>query len=135
MKKVGFLGGNSIVETGTVEEMMVFFDYLYAMVTSSAERELINRLYKKYIKYQEIGNLEYFLNELKNSSKLKSDYVKYINAIITCIESARAFYEDWEIYQPLKVGFTDIPYCIDDKNRPQELYDDLTKDDLPFWQR
>ncbi|OHT22749.1 hypothetical protein ABRP32_07615 [Providencia manganoxydans] len=135
MKKVGFLGGSSIVETGTIQEMVGFFDYLSSMDVSSEEKALIDRLYKKYIEYQELGPFENFIADLQKSSTLKSEYVKYLDAIITCIESAKGFYEDWEIYQPLKVGITDVPYCIDEKNRPQELYDALTEDDLPFWLR
>ncbi|EGM1627971.1 hypothetical protein IRP42_004616 [Salmonella enterica] len=135
MKKVGFLGGSSIVETGTVQEMIDFFDYLSGENIPDLEKELIDSLYKKYIRYQDLDRFENLITELKKSSSAESKYLKYFDAIITCIESAKGFYEDWEIYQPLKVGITDIPYCIDDKNRPQELYDELTAHDLPFWQR
>lgn len=135
MKKVGFMGGSSIFETGTIQEMIDFFDYLLGLNTSSAEKDLIDRLYKKYIRYQELDCFENFVIGLKNSSNLELNYTKYFDAILTCIESAKIFYNSWDIYQPLKVGFTDVPYCIDDKNRPHELYDALAEDDLPFWLR
>lgn len=135
MKNIGFMGGSSIFETGTIQEMVGFFDYLSGMNTSDLEKQLIDRLYKKYIRYQELDFFENLIIELKKSSNAESKYIKYFDAIMTCIESAKMFYNSWEIYQPLKVGFTDIPYCVDDKDRPAELYDALTEDDLPFWLR
>ncbi len=135
MKNIGFMGGSSIFETGTVQEMIDFFDYLSGVNIPDLDKELIGSLYKKYIRYQDLDRFENLITELKKSSSAESKYLKYFDAIITCIESAKMFYNSWEIYQPLKVGFTDMPYCIDDKDRPQELYDALTGDDLPFWLR
>ncbi|EPK8019648.1 hypothetical protein KKI84_000727 [Providencia rettgeri] len=135
MKSIGFMGGSSIFETGTVQEMIDFFDYLSGENIPDLEKELIDSLYRKYIRYQDLDRFENLITELKKSSGSESKYLKYFDAIITCIESAKMFYNSWEIYQPLKVGFTDMPYCIDDKDRPQELYDALTEDDLPFWLR
>ncbi|EPQ5230667.1 hypothetical protein AB7092_15455 [Providencia rettgeri] len=135
MKSIGFMGGSSIFETGTVQEMIDFFDYLSGENIPDLEKELIDSLYRKYIRYQDLDRFENLITELKKSSSSESKYLKYFDAIITCIESAKMFYNSWEIYQPLKVGFTDMPYCIDDKDRPQELYDALTEDDLPFWLR
>jgi hypothetical protein len=136
MKHVGFMGGSSLVELGDASEMIDFLKFFSEKMERYGDGELSNRLYKKYIKLEQLGALALMVKELK--VKLSSDedkYLKYLSGIETCIESAELFYKSWGIYQPLKIAVTDVPYYIEDKNRPLEQYDTLGPNESPFWLR
>lgn len=136
MKKVGFMGGSSLVETGSAHEMDIFFARIRTS-TVKGEKEVLERLYNKYIKIEQLDALSEIVKRASTNTLPYGDIEleKYFKALILCIESARIFHKEWGIYQPVKIGFTDIPYCITDKNRPLDEYDNLKKGDLPFWQR
>ncbi|MGC6388438.1 hypothetical protein ACMV8I_12360 [Ewingella sp. S1.OA.A_B6] len=51
------------------------------------------------------------------------------------LECTKAYYQSFKEYIPVRIGFTDAPYYIDDINRPSEQYDVLGPEDLPFWLR
>lgn len=136
MKNIGFMGGSSLVELGDASDMVDFFDFFTRKLKLCGDDELSDRLYRKYIKLEQLERLDLIVKKLK--ATLSSDegkYLKYLSGIETCIESAELFYKSWDIYQPIKVAVTDVPYYIDDKNRPLEQYDALTPDDPPFWLR
>jgi len=136
MKNVGFMGGSSLVELGPPSNMIDFMVFFGRKLMSHGDSELSERLYKKYIRLEELGRLAQMVKEIK--SALSSDeekYLKYLLGIETCIESAEIFYKSWNIYQPLKIAVTDVPYYINDKNRPLEQYDALGPNDPPFWLR
>ncbi|WP_051237770.1 hypothetical protein [Franconibacter pulveris] len=126
-----------MVELGSPSEMADFFVFFFMNLKRDENRDVLERLYKKYVKLEELDEVALITKELKDSllPDVKDRYLKYISGIETCIESAKLFYESWSIYQPVKVGITDVPFYLDDKRRPLEQYDALGPDDLPFWLR
>ncbi|AHG65586.1 hypothetical protein [Advenella mimigardefordensis] len=137
MKNVGFKGGSSMFEVGTPAEMEEFFNYLRGKLVSREDLEILDRLYRKYIAYDDLDKVSQLVSSLRSNPALMLDkkYLKNLDAIEHCIESAKVFYKNWGEYVPLKVGVTDVPYYIDDERLPLELYDALTNDDPPFWLR
>ncbi|WP_226093676.1 hypothetical protein LF929_019915 [Dickeya oryzae] len=87
--------------------------------------------------FDEMDESLVLLNNLKLicSNDFLEVFSKYFECIEGCIESAKGFYEDWGIYQVVKVIITDMPYCISEMERPKEEYDALSFDDTPFWLR
>ncbi|MBD8109413.1 MULTISPECIES: hypothetical protein [Erwinia] len=137
MKHVGFCGGSSFFELGSPSDMVRFFDVLHHLSRNERERNLLERLYKKYVNLDEIGETQLVIQELKSLSheSFLMEFSKYFESIEWCFQSAKAFYEDWNIYQAVKIIITDMPYCVSDIDRPKEEYDVLTSDDMPFWLR
>lgn len=137
MKNIGFMGGSSMVELGSASEMADFFTCFFSNLRKDRNREVLERLYKKYVRIEELDEVVQMTKDLKEDllPDIRNKYSKYISAIEICIESAKIFYESWGNYQPLKVGRTDIPFYLDDKERPMEQYDELRQDDLPLWLR
>ncbi|EMD2717158.1 hypothetical protein ACFO72_003802 [Enterobacter roggenkampii] len=137
MKHVGFIGGSSIVELGSPSEMEDFFSFFFNNLKENKNHAILERLYKKYVRLEELDEIKQITQELKDSlaPDIKDKYSKYISGIEICIESAKLFYESWNIYQPVRVGITDLPYYIDDKRRPLSQYDTLGPEELPFWLR
>lgn len=136
MKYVGFMGGSSLVELGSSLDMIDFFVFFNKKMERRGDITLSEQLYRKYIRLEQLELLDVIVKEMKMTLSSSEDkYLKYLSGIEICIASAEMLYESWEIYQPLKIGVTDVPYYIEDKNRPLEQYDALTPDDLPFWLR
>ena len=137
MRNVGFKGGSSMFEIGTPAEMVEFFNYLRGNLVSREDLEILDRLYRKYVGYDDLDKVSQLVSNLRNNSVFVFDekYLTHLDAIEHCIESAKIFYKSWGDYVPLKVGVTDVPYYIEDKLRPLEHYDALTNDDPPFWLR
>lgn len=137
MKSVGFCGGSSFFELGSTSDMLNFFSYLNNLSRTERDRYLLERLYFKYVKFDEIDESCALLNELRNlcSDEFIYKFSKYFESIELCVESAKGFYEDWHIYQEVKIIITDMPYCISEMERPKEEYDALTLRDVPFWLR
>jgi vacuolar-type H+-ATPase subunit B/Vma2 len=77
MKRVGFMGGSSLVELGDTSEMIDFLRFFSEKMERYGDSELSNRLYKKYIKLEQLGVLALMVKELK--VKLSSDEDKYLN--------------------------------------------------------
>lgn len=126
-----------MVELGTATEMVDFFNYANDCLRDHRDIELLERLYKKYVRLEEIDETSLMVKMIKENiaPDVERRFVQYFSGIETCIESAKMFYKSWGIYQPVKVGVTDVPGYIQDKNRPLEVYDALGPDDLPFWLR
>lgn len=119
---------------------------------------LTDRLYRRYLSFEELDIAISLMDTVKEvfytipSSSVQWDskmieknktllnpnlptlgdvFSDYFKGFADCVLSAKIFYEDWGIYQPVRVGTTDIPHYIVDKNRSLEEYNDLTGD--PFW--
>ncbi|ELW9547401.1 hypothetical protein FPV33_21735 [Klebsiella aerogenes] len=137
MKHVGFIGGSSMVELGFPSEMDDFFSFFFNNLKGNKNHAVLDRLYRKYVRLEDLDEISKITQELKGylSPDIKDKYSKYISGIETCIESAKLFYESWNIYQPVRVGITDAPFYIDDKRRTLDQYDALSPEELPFWLR
>lgn len=126
-----------MVELGSPSEMDDFFSFCFNNLKGNKNHAVLDRLYRKYVRFEELDEINKIIQELNGylSPDVKDKYSKYISGIETCIESAKLFYESWNIYQPVRVGITDIPFYIDDKRRPLNQYDALGPEELPFWLR
>jgi hypothetical protein len=122
---------------------------------------LTDRLYRRYLRIEELDRASELMNEARNifttlhsssikwqtdmegeitqtwlnssASSLAEVFAKYFENFSHCVESAKLFFDSWNIYQPVRTGTTDIPYFIVDKNRPFEDYETIEGD--PFWLR
>jgi len=69
MKMIGFCGGSSICELGTVSDVVLFFECLdYFVVKKNPERDwslLTDRLYRRYLKLEELSSALMIMNEVK----------------------------------------------------------------------
>ncbi|WP_336998670.1 Imm70 family immunity protein [Leclercia sp. M50] len=78
----------------------------------------------------------------KNHSRLNFDagnlflvferFFKAFDEALTCTE---AYYQAFNEYIPVRLGFTDAPHYIDDVNRTSEQYNALGPNEPPFWLR
>lgn len=163
MKRVGFHGGSSIFEVGSASDMECFF-YLIKQAGSSLDEIDIftDRLYRRYIKQADIHKFESQLGTLESAfSKIKLNsgilenmgffresgsldfcgknmadvFQNYFKGIDYCISSCKAFYADWGVIKPVRVVCTEMPWYLEDKNRPLSDYDDLGDNENPFWLR
>ncbi len=62
-------------------------------------------------------------------------FARFFDVILEAIECSNVFYNEFNEYIPLRVGFTDAPDYIFDINRPDDLYESVASDELPFWLR
>lgn len=78
----------------------------------------------------------------KNHSRLNfegrslfSVFERFFKAFDEALESTEVYYQSFNDYIPVRVGFTDAPHYIDDVNRTSEQYNSLVQNDEPFWLR
>ena len=137
MKNIGFYGGSSIVELGPIPEMVSFFSVLNANVSGIRDQEIIDRLYQRYLRLNDLEDASRLFKKVFNDSpeQVKKTYAKYFDGFEHCVRSALGFYEDWNIYKPVKIVITDMPGFMVERDRSIEQYDALGPDDLPFWLR
>ncbi|MEA9749436.1 hypothetical protein VDF76_21140 [Xanthomonas campestris pv. raphani] len=122
---------------------------------------LSDRLYKRYLKKEDLNSSADLMSEARvilakisvksipkeTLSKLESSgsglnfrekhldlvFSKYFDLFFDAKNSALSFFEDFEIYQPVKIVAVNMPNFILDKKRPNADYDRLGPDELPFW--
>lgn len=160
MKMIGFDGGSSLCELGPVQDVVQFFECLDRFVTPVFPEKnwglLTDRLYRRYLCWEELDEAlilmmavqEVFSRvqsskvqwRIDDGSRLVCDqatladvFIKYFECFNCCVESAKGFFDDWNIYQPVKIVISDLSEFMVDKNRPLENYDDLSGE--PFWFR
>ena len=78
----------------------------------------------------------------KNHSRLNfegrslfSVFEQFFKAFDEALECTEVYYQSFNEYIPVRVGFTDAPHYIDDVNRTSEQYNALGPNDPPFWLR
>ncbi|MFE8099931.1 hypothetical protein RBA63_09840 [Brenneria goodwinii] len=152
MKHIGFCGGSSIFELGSASDMSNFFSLLRNNARDKRDKELIEQIYLRYIRFCDIEQSLCVIKKLQEELQKQNDdfnndiitmkdnnsitdFSKYFEGIIYCIESAKAFYEDWGVYKPVKIVVTDMPEFMTHRDRPLEQYDVLAPSDPPFWLR
>ncbi|WP_226980529.1 hypothetical protein [Xanthomonas sp. LMG 12459] len=67
------------------------------------------------------------------SSNLSGIFYNYFEAFSKAKESAMSFYDEFNIYQPVRILVSDLPNLVIEKMRPLKDYDSLEKDATPFW--
>lgn len=164
MANVGFTGGSLLCEEGPPSDMVVFFNCLRLCAAeagpSSGELALVDRLYRRYLKLDELDAALTFMTKAKDrlaqasaakfdwteagldpartqlilsGSTLAAVFEKYFQDFPRCVDSARSFFARWNIHQPVRVVKSHVTDFTDEKKRPLEEYDQLDGD--PFWLR
>lgn len=70
-----------------------------------------------------------------NGKNLHAVFDRIFKAFDEALECTEVYYQGFNEYIPVRIGFTDAPYYIDDVNRASEQYDALGPNDQPFWLR
>jgi len=162
MRTIGLLGGASVYELGTVDDVQMFFDCVDKCVmrlTGDASWTLITeRLYKRYLVLEDLSlsaelmnniKLQFeqvittdarFKNKLQGESKLDLDqenlaqvFSKFFDAFFSCKEEVEVFSKRFGKYEPIRIVIGDMPELVNEKVRKLEQYDNLTGE--PFWKR
>ncbi len=162
MANVGFTGGSLLCEEGPASDMVVFFNCLRLCAAeagpSSGELALVDRLYRRYLKLDELDAALAFMTKaqgrLAQASALKFDWTeagldpantqlnlsgatlavvfdKYFQDFPRCVEAAKSFSARWNILQPVRVVKSQVTEFTDEKKRPLDEYEQLQGD--PFW--
>ncbi|QXF34867.1 hypothetical protein B0X70_18120 [Photorhabdus akhurstii] len=119
-------------------------------------------LYRRSLKYEELSSVKRDLDSIErsfsqisakgidwmslgvnvNNTKLNLKgeslsivFKRLFSAFSEALECTEVYYQELNEYIPVRIGFTDTPYYIDEINRPLEKYDALGPDDPPFWLR
>ncbi|MBP1132003.1 MULTISPECIES: hypothetical protein [Serratia] len=137
MKHIGFYGGSSIVELGYPSDMVGFFSILNEKVNDKEDECLLAQLYLRYIHFNDLDKTYSLITKLRKllPKDVEQRFFKYFDGIEHCIKSAKGFYEDWNIYKPVRIVVTDMPDFMVHRDRVVEEYDALASDDTPFWLR
>jgi hypothetical protein len=121
---------------------------------------LTDRLYRRYLRQDELGPAAILLGRVQQAfSQVRSDSVNwqqlgvdpagtrlgldqatladafaaYFDRFARAKRSAESFFDEFEIYQPVKILISDMPELLIDKQRLLQEYDALTG--RPFWMR
>lgn len=164
MKNVGFYGGSLIIELGPIADMQAFF---YAITiaalqlpTNEDSRLLTDRLYRRYLRVDELGpaidllnRIQKIMHEIPTNSVDWSDFKwekpysllgktkntlgelleKYLKSTQKIIKNAQSFQKKFNIYEPVITIITDTPRFYIESARPLAEYDALEGD--PMWLR
>lgn len=120
------------------------------------------RLYRRSLEYAELDELKLSLEQVRvefdnlqvdgvdedffdlketsvhldfSGKTLADVFSRFFGIVFEAIECTSVFYEEFNEYVPLRLGFTDAPDYIFDINRSVEQYESLGLDELPFWLR
>ncbi|WP_407578929.1 hypothetical protein [Citrobacter koseri] len=112
-----------------------------SLILMRKTKEIFSRIHSSSVEWRKLV-MSYPNNISLNieSSTLSEIFSRYFSAFEECIESAEVMFDTFKSYpgyryEPVKVVITDMPWYLEDKNRPLEVYDALGPDDLPFWLR
>ncbi|SET27043.1 hypothetical protein [Thorsellia anophelis] len=132
MSNAGFAGGCRLLAIGTIEEMESFFKALYAAVPDDCIY-LIDDLYYRYIKFEDIKKFEPLIQSLK--LKFDNRYENYINKLLIAIDISEHDYTKYQILAPTRVVNANIFKYTMLKEIPLEEIDKMTNNDIPYWKR
>lgn len=162
---IGFCGGSSLCEIGTISDIKLFFECIEIFVAKKESSRqwslLMDRLYRRYLRIEELDEAESLMKEVKikfstlsitevdwnmdligdrrrtwldpNQSNLADVFSTYFQHFEHCVESAKLFAKSWDIYQPVKIVRTELAWFMVEKARSLEEYDSLEGE--PFWAR
>ncbi len=145
--EVAVQGGNLINVLGTRLEVISFFEKIANVLEESelAMPLITDRLYKKYITQSEnqlfLEDLCILVDLFKKHRIKESCYFTYFNKIEKAVIEAQDDYDfclKEEIpyeYQPVMIISSSVPYSVIQGKIPLEVRDNLTDEDLPFWQQ
>jgi hypothetical protein len=124
---------------------------------------LTDRLYRRYLREEELdqaadlmnvardvfislpsSSVEWDFDMLLERKKTRLDpnlknlgevFSKYFDSFFKAKVSANSFFDEFGIYQPVRVVPSDMPFYMIERIRPLAEYDKLDKCELPFWLR
>jgi len=94
---------------------------------------LLDRLYRRYIRRNDVDNTLKLLGEYQVNQKYKTLKNNLLNAIKDQATCAENNLEDYGEYVPVRIVLFDLPYSVIDDDIPLEDYDN--NDGEPFWMR
>ncbi|MEI7104966.1 hypothetical protein WCT63_21295, partial [Pectobacterium versatile] len=145
MKNVGFYGGHTVYDCGTSLDMYIFFQCIAQFTSEMGTNLLTDELYRRYLEKNALhlaseqalqievlfsrtlsteinwgsidGNihLSTLCLDRDNLAAIFSENFKNFH---NAIKSEEYFYHDFGIYVPVKIVISDLPFFIEDKNRP-----------------
>lgn len=167
MHTIGLTGGSSLCEIGSPTDVKKFFECLrlYAAAKYSEQdwRLLTDRLYKRYLRFDELAPASILMNQVRdtfvalptasidwgigvgpgsrldlNQITLAEVFAKYFESFFHCAESAKINYEGFKsfpgyTYEGVRLVISDQPWFMTEKMRSLDDYDALEGD--PFWAR
>lgn len=149
--RIGFSGGGNVISCGSVEDFLLFFSAIKRFInwkegpSRKSEYLVCNRLYKKYVKTQDLNNttetilfIQQQFNKIQsdNGQKLSNIFSKIFSAYNRCTESISYYLNkgDEECAENLQIIVTlPLPYASFDLHRSLEELDNW--DGPPFWTR
>lgn len=110
-------------------------DEYYELFQKIAVDHFIDRLYRQYVKQEDVQNtLDALDNCLsKVSEKNKKKILKLKNSLNRGNEAAKLCIEDYGKYISVRIVLFDEPYCTLSDNIPLKDYDNIEGE--PFWMR
>ncbi|MGT2549027.1 hypothetical protein ACQCTT_00645 [Acinetobacter geminorum] len=139
--EVGFWGGGSMYVSGVPNDVQKFFEALTKLslkFPNDFEWPLVlNRLYKKYVRYEDINNTKEIMDFCKAKLTEPSEnedtnvFLKYFRQFDSAVESAIYFYEYFNDYVPVRIAVVDLPWQMVEARRPLREYDQLEGE--PYW--
>lgn len=143
MSMVGFCGGGLMHESGTANEIQIFFDTLRGVeqiTFNDLEWSLVlDRLYRRYVRFEDIDKtkqvMDYYKTILvkKSEDEISNLLLRYFRHFDSSVSSALSFYQAFGEYLPIKISVVDLPWYLLEGQRPLHEYDQL--EDKPFWLR
>ena len=161
MAMIGFSGGSSVAELGSVDEVQLFFDCIASYAVPSAVEldwtPLTDRLYRKCITVDQAPQARALMERVKTvfdrvasssisrptaSAVTKLDwtqptlggvFAEYFSRFVHCNESAELYFKSFDHQRPLRVVITDLWAIAEDKRLPIEAYDAFVGE--PQWKQ
>lgn len=161
---IAFCTSITINELGPISDVQVFFKCINQYVVKQYPKNnwdlITDRLYKRYIRYEELPTFIEKINEIKTifaniptdkvnfkkfgvnfddtnlnlqGKNLSNTFKKYFDHLEDCIETAELIKKERGSYEPIRIVVSDLPEFYADDDRPLEDYDNLEGE--PFWMR
>jgi hypothetical protein len=169
MRIIGVTGGGSLCELGTAMDVQLFFDCLDMYIAQKQPEQdwsvLSDRLYRRYLKLEELDKATSLMNEVKRvfagltnkainwqgmavgdaktwldprKGTLDQIFGKYFESFALCIESAKLSYEGFKSYPGYK--YEGVRLVIADQpwflvEKQRSLEEYDALEGAPFWGR
>ncbi|REG12974.1 hypothetical protein [Roseateles depolymerans] len=156
---IGILGGSSVYEVGTVSDTVLFFDCVQAFIGEERTVQdwslITDRLYRRYLRLDELSAASSKMDQIRaifetkpacsvewlestkssllnrHQNNLAEVFAKYFDSFIESCDSALAFNDAFNIYQPVRFVRSDNVWLTIEKMHSLADYEALTE--KPFW--
>ena len=99
-----------------------------------------DRLYKRYVKFSEIQETENVMRNIEkkfitDNKDNGQKYQLFFNTFYECVEEVKYLLEIGREYGRFQIGLVELPYSAEEKQLPNEYYDNLPINSEPIWMR